>query len=83
MWHQPCNNQTALSEWHHSVEDKNTRYKKDALIQNHMRHECSESVLEQRIALYKSDLYIKAIQPLPKQGTILSLIVLIIHVHVL
>ena len=38
-----------------SVDINNTRYKRlQSLIQNHMRHVRSESVREQRIALYKS-----------------------------
>ena len=39
-----------------SVDIKNTRYKRtQSLIQNHVRHERTESAREQRTVLYKSD----------------------------
>ena len=39
-----------------SVDIKNTRYKRlQSLIQNHIRHERSESSREQRTALYESN----------------------------
>ena len=46
-WHQPCNNQRALFLGILKIHAIN------GLIQNHMRHERSESAGEQRIALYK------------------------------
>ena len=54
-WHQPRNNQIGVSVRHFGA-IKNTRYKRiQSLIQNHMRqrYERSESVREQRTALYQ------------------------------
>ena len=52
-----CSNQITLSV-HHSVDIKKTRYKrKHSLIQNHRRHERSESAREQKIIIIMMYIY--------------------------
>ena len=55
-WHQPCNNEIALSIHHFARLILRIRAIKriQSLIQNRTKHERSESVREQRIALYES-----------------------------
>ena len=55
-WHQPCNNQRALSVHHFRGNLKIRATKRiQWLVQNHTRHVRSESAREQRTALYKND----------------------------
>ena len=54
-WHQPCNNETALSVHHFRGYLKHVRKRMQSLIWNHMWQEQNEYAQEQRMALCKSN----------------------------